>query len=195
MTLEDQFQSLGLMVLMGIWIGASFSVYHFFIRPEGKQRRILLLIADPLFWIMQALLLFSLLLPVNDGQLRLYLFLGILLGYSVYKALLEGPFMHGFIRLVAQIVQLWQFTAKTVRLLLLRPLFFLLKVVCKLCKMTLNTILRILLLLLNVPLKIIRGLLYLILPDKWLIRFRTEWVRFSRILMKGLAFLKGKVGK
>ncbi|MCQ2011243.1 spore cortex biosynthesis protein YabQ [Sporolactobacillus sp. STSJ-5] len=165
MTLEQQYVSLILMLAMGIWFGASFSVYQHFVHPK-KGRRWILLISDPLFWIVQAVLLFSLLLPVNEGQLRLYYFLGIALGFAFYKALLEKPFMRLFGKIVAVTVRTGRFTAKTVYQLLIYPLFFLLMLVFRLCRMTVNTLLKILLFLLLIPLKILRGIVRLVLPDR-----------------------------
>ncbi|MET1250471.1 spore cortex biosynthesis protein YabQ [Sporolactobacillus sp. STCC-11] len=168
MTLEEQYVSLMLMIAMGVWFGASFSIYQYFVHPK-KGRRWILLISDPLFWIVQALLLFSLLLPVNEGQLRFYYFLGILLGFACYKAILENAFMRLFGRIIAVIVRVGRFTAKTVYNLLIYPLFFLLMLAYRLCRMTVNTVLKVALFLISIPLKILRGVIRLIVPDQWLL--------------------------
>lgn len=191
MTLEEQFQSLGLMIAMGVWIGASFSVYQYFIHP-GRKARWILLIIDPVFWILQALLLFVLLLPVNEGRLRVYLFLGTALGFSVYMTFLEKPFMRFFDRIVAWIVRIARFAVKTVCRLLLDPLYFLLKLAYRLCKIIISIFLKTLLFLLVMPLKVLRGFLRVILPEKWLIDIEKRLIGIQTKVMKWLAFISGR---
>lgn len=188
MTLDEQFLSLILMALMGVWIGASFSVYQRFIHPQMRRRWILFL-TDPLFWIAQAVLLFAFLLPVNDGQLRLYLILGAALGFSLYKALLEKSFMHVLERIIALVVRIGRFLAKTVYHLFLHPLYFLLKLVYILCRMTVSAVLKILVFLLILPIKILRGILWLILPEKWRINIQKRTVQIGQRIMKWVSFL------
>ncbi|MCI1859086.1 MAG: spore cortex biosynthesis protein YabQ [Sporolactobacillus sp.] len=162
MTLSEQFGSLGLMILAGIFIGASFSVYRYIALP--MQLRLLI---DPLFWAIQALLLFLFLLPVNEGELRLYLFLGAAFGFSFYQFALEKPFMRAFRSLLGIFGRIVRFTAKSVYRLLLYPLFFLLKLAFGLCRMTVNVILKCILFVLLVPLKLLRWFLRLLLPERW----------------------------
>lgn len=191
MTLEEQYVSLTLMIAMGVWFGASFSVYQHFVHPK-KGRRWILLISDPLFWIVQAVLLFSLLLPVNEGQLRFYYFLGIALGFAFYKALLEKPFMRLFGKIVTMFVRTGRFTAKTVYHLLVYPLFFLLMLVYRLCRMTVTTLLKIALFLLAIPLKILRGVVRLILPDRSLLFLTKKRIQVQQKIIQWMSFLKRK---
>lgn len=188
MTLNEQFGSLGLMVLMGVWIGASFSIYQRFVHPRGKKRWILLA-TDPLFWIIQALLLFALLLPANEGVLRFYLFLGVALGFSFYKWILERPFLYFFDSILAVVVRLGRFIIKSVYILLLYPLYFLLKLVYRLCRMTVNAILKILLFLLLLPFKVLRGIVRLLLPGKWLVGMEKKMIGIRRKVMKWMAVI------
>ncbi|TGA96533.1 spore cortex biosynthesis protein YabQ [Sporolactobacillus shoreae] len=188
MTLNEQFGSLGLMVLMGVWIGASFSVYQRFIHPHGKKRWILFA-TDPVFWIIQALLLFALLLPLNEGVLRFYLFLGVALGFSFYKWILEKPFLYLFDGILAIIVQLGRLIGKSVTILLLYPLYFLLKLVYRLCRMTVNAILKILLFLLVLPLKIFWWMLRLFLPGKWVAGLEKKMIGARRLFVKWLTVI------
>ncbi|MFT8318653.1 MAG: spore cortex biosynthesis protein YabQ [Sporolactobacillus sp.] len=188
MTLREQFLSLALMILMGIWIGASFSVYQRFVHP-GKRMRWILLLTDPLFWILQALLLFILLLPVNEGRLRFYMFLGTALGFSFYKVLLEKPFLLVFDKIVRLIVQICSFIAKTIYQLVLYPLYFLLMLVFKLCKMIVSVVFKIIGFILIFPLKLLRGFLRLILPERWLIGFKNQILQFHQWFLRGIGRL------
>ncbi|QAA21227.1 spore cortex biosynthesis protein YabQ [Sporolactobacillus terrae] len=188
MTLEEQYASLMLMIVMGIWFGASFSVYQHFVHPR-KERRWILLISDPLFWIVQALLLFSFLLPMNEGQLRLYYFLAIALGFSFYKALLEKPFMRLFGKIVFMAVRTGRFTAKSVYRLLIYPIFFLLMLTYRLCRMTVNTAIRSVLFLLAVPLKLLRGIIRMILPDRFLLFVTKKQIQIRQKIGQWVSLL------
>ncbi|MFT8363597.1 MAG: spore cortex biosynthesis protein YabQ [Sporolactobacillus sp.] len=194
MTLHEQFNSLAVMVLMGVWIGGSYSVYGRFIHPR-KKRRWILLVTDPLFWIIQALLLFTLLLPVNEGRLRLYMFLGTILGFSFYKALLERAFLIVFDKIIGLIVRICRYIAKTVYQLIIYPAFFLLMLVYRLCRMTVSALFRITVVLLLFPLKVLRGFLRLILPEKWLIAFKNDVIRFHQRVLKVRSTLSDWWGK
>jgi spore cortex biosynthesis protein YabQ len=187
----NSFASLILMMLMGVWLGASFSVYQRFVRPR-KKRHWILLFTDPLFWTIQAVLLFSLLLPVNQGRLRLYLILGVALGFSFYKSFLEKFFLYILEGIISAIVRIWRFVAKTVYHLFLYPLYFLLKLVYILCRMTVRIVLKILFFLLIFPMKILRGVLRLFLPEKWRIGIKKRTVQIQRQLMKWVSFLTGR---
>ncbi|GGL64201.1 spore cortex biosynthesis protein YabQ [Sporolactobacillus putidus] len=191
MTLNEQFASLILMTLMGVWIGASFSIYQRFVHPPRRHRWILLL-TDPLFWMIQAVLLFSFLLPVNQGQLRLYLILGAALGFSFYKVFIEKFFMHILDGIITVVVRIWRFFAKTVYHLFLYPLYFLLKLTYILCRMTVRIVLKFLFFLLILPMKILRGIFRMILPEKWLINIKKRTVQIEQRIMKWVSFLTGR---
>ncbi|MCL1632473.1 spore cortex biosynthesis protein YabQ [Sporolactobacillus sp. CPB3-1] len=188
MTLHQQSMSLMLMLVMGVWFGASFSVYQYFVHPK-KKRRLLLLISDPIFWILQAVLLFALLLPVNQGQLRFYYFLAIALGFSFYKALIERPFMRFFGKCVATVVRTGRFIAKTVYHLLIYPLFFLLMLAYRLCRMTVYTLLKIMRFLFLIPLKLLRGVVRLIIPERLLIYAAKKRIRIQQKFRQWLSLL------
>lgn len=101
MSLHVQFTTLLAMIGTGIVIGASFDTYvHIFHRSE--RHRLIVWIADILFWIVQALYVFYTLLLVNNGQIRLYIFLAILCGYAAYQAL----FQNMYVRLLQQIIRI-----------------------------------------------------------------------------------------
>jgi spore cortex biosynthesis protein YabQ len=190
MTLQEQFASLSLMMAAGVWIGASFSVHQRLIRPL-RRRLLTVILTDLLFWLVQALLLFTILLPVNEGVLRFYLFLGLALGFAFYKGLLEKPFLHLFDVVLSIFIRTWRLITKCVYNLLVRPLYLLLKLIFRLCKMTVNAVLKIVLFLLLLPLKLFRGILHLVLPDKWLLGMRKLIIRARQRLHSWMTLFKG----
>ncbi|SPR95444.1 spore cortex biosynthesis protein YabQ [Bacillus altitudinis] len=93
MTLTVQFYTMLSMVAMGIWLGASLDTYKLFVNRE-KTAKWLLAIHDLLFWVVQGLLFFYVLLLTNEGEFRLYIFLAVALGFSMYQALMKQLYMN-----------------------------------------------------------------------------------------------------
>lgn len=88
MTLTVQFYTMLSMAAMGIWLGASLDTYKLFVNRE-KTAKWLLVIHDLLFWMVQGLLFFYVLLLTNEGEFRLYILLAVALGFSIYQALMK----------------------------------------------------------------------------------------------------------
>lgn len=70
--------------LLGIFLAASYDVLRIFrgLIPHGK---LLVNIEDLLYWIYVAVVIFVMLYEKNDGQLRGYVFGGLLVGMAVYE--------------------------------------------------------------------------------------------------------------
>ena len=73
MTLSVQFYTIVSMILMGVWLGVAVDTYGRFMHPNRWS--ILLFLSDILFWIVQSLLVFFVLLQVNEGEIRFYIFI------------------------------------------------------------------------------------------------------------------------
>ena len=58
-----------------------------------ERKRWLVFIHDILFWIVQALSVFYVLLLVNEAELRIYVFLALLCGFAAYQSLLKALYM------------------------------------------------------------------------------------------------------
>ena len=88
MTLTVQFYTMIAMVAMGVWLGVAMDTYSRFFHPS-KSKSLWLYANDVVFWLLQGLLIFYVLYVVNEGELRLYVFLALLCGYAAYRALLQ----------------------------------------------------------------------------------------------------------
>jgi len=93
MSLTTQFLTMLSMVGMGIATGASLDTYRRVIRRRAG-RYWLSFINDTVFWIFQALLIFYVLYRVNRGELRFYVFLALLCGYSAYEGLIKWIYLN-----------------------------------------------------------------------------------------------------
>lgn len=99
MTLTVQFMSMLSMAAMGVWLGAAIDTYSRFVgkRHSFDSRTALL---DLSFWAVQAILIFYILYQVNFGEVRIFVFIALLLGYAMYQALFKSFYNHaleGFI--------------------------------------------------------------------------------------------------
>ncbi|SDJ16734.1 spore cortex biosynthesis protein YabQ [Natribacillus halophilus] len=83
MTLDVQFQTFFAMMIAGAAIAAQLDVYHRCL-PQAARSKWRQAFGDLCFWIVQAILVFVVLFQMNDGDLRFYIFLSIILGFFTY---------------------------------------------------------------------------------------------------------------
>lgn len=131
MNLDVQMVSLLSSIFMGIGVGASLDTYE---RILGKRTffQWIRVVNDFLFWIVQALLYFGLLLYMNEGDVRLYLLLAVVLGYAMYRALLESSYrkiLNVLLRIIHHVVY---FLVRFTHVFLLNPSKGLLKLLYRL---------------------------------------------------------------
>ena len=83
MTLSNQFLTLGLMIGCGGWIGLIFDIYRV-LSGQLRISRWLLPLFDLFYWVFAALLVFRVLFYSNYGQLRMFVFIGLMIGFVIY---------------------------------------------------------------------------------------------------------------
>jgi len=99
-SLESQFFSFAVTVLMGLTVGVLFDFYNItkgIIRP----RKLGTYLGDFLFWVITTIVIFFMLLIGNWGELRFYVVIGVLTGVVVYIKL----FSRTFIRVLLSIIK------------------------------------------------------------------------------------------
>ncbi|MGP1910464.1 spore cortex biosynthesis protein YabQ [Metabacillus sp. JX24] len=92
MTLSVQFLTMLSMVGSGCFIGVSLDTYSRFLM-RSKRAKWIVFINDVFFWLFQGLLLFYVLLQVNEGEFRVYILLALLCGYAAYQSLLKKMYL------------------------------------------------------------------------------------------------------
>ncbi|MCR6098400.1 spore cortex biosynthesis protein YabQ [Salipaludibacillus agaradhaerens] len=139
MTLDIQMVSMVSSVATGIWLGASFDTYE---RISGKRHMFkwTRIMNDFLFWVAQALLYFILLLNINNGEVRVYLLLSIILGYAVYRAIFEGVYRRVLERVLKVIHAVYMFLVHLTYVIFINPIKGLLKLLLRLGMIVLITI-------------------------------------------------------
>jgi len=126
MTLDVQLWTMVSMALCGFYLGVAFDTYNRFAR-RWQHKRLLTYSLAIIFWLLQASIVFIVLYKVNYGELRIYVFLACMLGFSVYQliaATLYRQLLEGIIKLVRSLLQ---FISKVVQLIVLNPLLFIIR--------------------------------------------------------------------
>ncbi|WP_026688684.1 spore cortex biosynthesis protein YabQ [Alteribacter aurantiacus] len=142
MTLEVQFETMLVMTVMGIWLGVAVDTYHRFL-GSPRQFKWVHLVNDLFFWCAQGLFLFYVLLKVNEGEMRFYVLLALLLGYSTYRALLQNIYKSVLEWMIRFVIALYRFIVRLIVIFIITPIKWLLQVVLALCMIILSTIWRI----------------------------------------------------
>ncbi|OLN24289.1 hypothetical protein BTO30_00100 [Domibacillus antri] len=131
MNLDTQVETALLMAAMGCCFGMLLEVYRR-IRP---QKTALLFLGDSLFWSGYALLLFTALYKVNDGQVRLPFFLFLLFGLAVYGLFIRRfflPVVNGVFLLCRFLFNMVQ---GIVNIFIVWPVRFIMKITVSLARM------------------------------------------------------------
>ena len=164
MSLTTQFYTMVSMIVMGCWLGAALDTYGRFLK-RPKRAHWVVFLNDVLFWFIQGLIIFYILLLVNQGELRFYVFIAILCGFAGYRGLLRTLYLKILEVLIKTVIKIYQFIKRTCYLLLVKPIQALLQVTI----VILLGIMRLLLSVLKVIVLICRTILKIALtPFTWI---------------------------
>ncbi|MBP1932476.1 spore cortex biosynthesis protein YabQ [Ammoniphilus resinae] len=128
MNIETQLVTMILMVACGVTMGLLYDTYRVMKGQTGMEG-LLVLICDLLFWASCTFLVFGTLLRINEGIVRIYLFLGMGIGAWLYFVLFHTFYIKWFLRFIRLVKAIYRFVVRTIEILLVKPLIFLYKVV------------------------------------------------------------------
>lgn len=116
------------MILSGIYLGISRVTYERF-SVKWQRHVILVYVAEIMFWFIQTIIIYFILYQVNYGDIRIYSFLAILLGYSIYVVLIDS--MYKRVLEVCIKISRWlnSFIVKIVTFFIIRPVQFVILVI------------------------------------------------------------------
>lgn len=162
MSLTVQFQTMAAMIAMGVWIGSSIDTYHRFSKKRHHFHWMTAL-TDFLFWVIQGLIVFYVLLLVNEGQMRFYIIVALLCGFAAYKALFQKTFLRILEGIIQISIAIYRFFKRFVQIFFIIPIRWILKLLYSLCIMVLSALFTVMLFLLKIiwiPIKFIALKLY-----------------------------------
>ncbi|KZZ86536.1 MULTISPECIES: spore cortex biosynthesis protein YabQ [Bacillaceae] len=121
MTLTVQFYTMFAMAGMGAWLGAALDTYRRFL-VRSKRAGWIVFFNDLVFWLLQSVLFFYVLLLVNEGELRIYMFLAILCGFAAYQSLLKGIYLAVLNFLIRSFLFIFKLLMGVAHFVLIKPI-------------------------------------------------------------------------
>lgn len=111
----DELMTLFCFVFTGALIGILFDIFRI-IRRSFKTADFITYIEDICFWLLAGLILLFSIFTFNNGELRLYVFLGILFGTLIYLLTLSKYFILIFVKIITFIKKiLWYPISKIIQ--------------------------------------------------------------------------------
>lgn len=123
--------TIGAMMLCGLGMGTVFDIYRA-AATRLRFRRWLLPAIDLLYWIAATLIVFRILLGVNYGEVRLYVFLGIGIGVCAYFGLFSSYVLRAAGWIFETLRKLGLLLWRIVRILLVVPLTWIVRTLASL---------------------------------------------------------------
>lgn len=164
MTLHTQFLTMVSMIVGGIYLGMARDTFRR-LSSYWNHRPLLTYFLEISFWVTQTFLLFYVLYRVNAGELRFYIFLACLLGFSMYQVIVATIYQKALERMLTAIATVYRFFKRVIYILVIAPLKWLVYIVLQF----LQSIIKLLLVILKfilLPIKWLLQLVYNLLPEK-----------------------------
>ena len=99
--------------LTGVEIGILFDFFRI-LRRAIKTGNIVTYIQDILFWVLTGILVLYNIWYFNNGEIRIYMFLGIIIGGLIYMSTLSNIFVKLFTKVLSTIIKVLEIPFKTI---------------------------------------------------------------------------------
>ena len=99
--------------LTGVEIGILFDFFRI-LRRTIKTGNIVTYIQDILFWVLTGILVLYNIWYFNNGEIRVYMFLGIIIGVLIYMSTLSNIFVKLFTKILSTIIKVLEIPFKTI---------------------------------------------------------------------------------
>ncbi|WP_163539354.1 spore cortex biosynthesis protein YabQ [Gracilibacillus sp. YIM 98692] len=121
MTLDTQFLTMFTMIGAGVYVGIAYHTYNR-VANFWAGSSISKYVLEIIFWLLQAGILYGILYFVNEGIIRMYIFLAILCGYAMFKALLEQTYDRWLDKLFKIISHIYRIIARCFYFMVIKPI-------------------------------------------------------------------------
>lgn len=123
----NQLINMLLFILTGIVIGVLFDIFRI-IRRSFKTPDFLTYIEDILFWLMAGIILLFTIFTFNNGEIRLYIFVSLLFGLTIYLLTLSKFFIKINVKIIGIIRKIVcypiKFIYNFIKKFIFRPIIF-----------------------------------------------------------------------
>lgn len=197
MTLSTQFITIFTMIAGGVYLGAALDTLRRF-DHNWKHRKVFSYLLEVSFWLLQTLLLFYLLFLSNQGELRFYIFLAVLCGFSAYMSLFKTMYNKALNKFIKAIVSIYHFFYHLVNTLIIRPIMWIFHLLLAIFLWILGMLLWTVKLLLRVlfyPIQLLYKLIRRILPEsvkKYLHKIEGFYSKIKNTLFKWWKKIRNK---
>jgi len=121
--MQNQAYVFAIFILNGLLIGILFDIFRIF-RKSFKTPDFITYLEDIIFWLLSGLIILYSLFKFNNGELRLFIFLGILLGIILYLLLFSKFFINVSVYILKTIKKLFT-------ILVIIPIKFIINIIKK----------------------------------------------------------------
>ena len=156
MSLQVQFLTLGMMMLSGIAMGMIYDSYRV-LAGQLRVSRWLIPVLDLLYWAGVTLLVFRVLMYSNEGQLRLFVFIGLWLGVTLHFMFFSKISVRTVLGVIAVVKWTTRLIQRIVYIMIYKPIIGLWTLLCY-----------ILMLLHRLAIFLFKVVLQLLYPVRWL---------------------------
>ena len=180
MSLNVQFLTMIAMVLSGFYLGMALETFRRF-SPYWKSNVFLTYFFEITFWLSQTFILFYVLYRVNAGELRVYVFIACLLGFSIYHVIAVNVYKKLLEHIVGIVSRILSLLNNILFILVINPLKWVLYILLTLAQFVF-TFLYYLLKTILLPVRWVLKSLKKLLPKKTQ-HIITKWGRFYSIMI------------
>lgn len=175
---HTQWLTLMWMLLSGMAMGVVFDSYRVLsIRFHFARWSIHML--DVLYWVASALFIFRVLYASNRGELRFYVFLGLLLGVCLYFWAFSVTTQRFVVMLLEIVRRLALIVNSILRILIVHPVLLLYRLVCRLIRWTLALIVFLERMLIYILMPVWKPILWMVGPLKARLKIPVSLVQLG----------------
>ncbi|PZE19214.1 spore cortex biosynthesis protein YabQ [Paenibacillus xerothermodurans] len=120
MTLHVQFVTMGMMVLGGLSLGGLYDLYRV-LAGQLRAPRYAYYLLDVIFWLVGTLLVFKLLYESNLGEVRLFIFIGLLIGIVGYFLVFSRTVIRLILWMIRVVQTMVRIGKKIIELFIIMP--------------------------------------------------------------------------
>ena len=110
---QDQAYLFIVFSLTGVVIGILFDFFRI-LRRSFKTSNIITYVEDVLFWILTGVLILYNIWYLNNGEIRIYMFLGIIMGLLIYMLTLSNIIVSLFSKILKMLIRILEIPFKTI---------------------------------------------------------------------------------
>lgn len=199
MSLDTQWLTIAIMLLSGAGMGVLFDSYRV-VADHFKFPKWSISTLDMLYWLTSAVIVFRLLYLSNYGEVRGYVYLGLVLGIIIYAFLLSNIYSKIVVLIISIIQHIVRVIMKVFAILIISPLKMLYKFVIFCIKIGTKFTIRLLQIVLQLFIPIVKVIFWPLKPlykplFSFIYRYWMKWVHPHLIKWTWLAKIKSIILK